>query len=89
VVLLACGDPPRRAERIGIAVFVVMMVGSVLPAAILWWFSGDVILLWLGIVWLRSRRQLPRTRSPDERVTPEDDRSTLLPVAVSAGGDSR
>ena len=68
---------------------VAMMVGSVLPAAILWWFSGDVILLWLGIVWLKSRRKLSTTPSPDEGLTAEDDRSTSLPVPVSAGGDNR
>jgi alpha-1,6-mannosyltransferase len=89
VVLLACGDPPRRAEQIGIAVFVAMMVGSVLPAGTLWWFSGDVVLLWLGIVWLRSRRMGPTAPPPDEGVGGDLDRPTELPVPVPAGGEVR
>lgn len=89
VVLLACGDPPRRAERVGIAVFVAMMVGSVLPAGTLWWFAGDVILLWLGLVWLRGGGMRRTAPPPDPGVPGEAERSTSLPVAASTGGGNR
>jgi hypothetical protein len=88
LVLLACGHPVRRAEQIGILLLGVMMVGTVLPAGPFWWFGGNIILLWLGIVWLRTRRKVPPPLPPQEHVTPTDDRSRALPVAASASRES-
>ncbi|HEY5251870.1 MAG TPA: hypothetical protein VIJ09_09425, partial [Acidimicrobiales bacterium] len=47
-----------------------MMIGSVLPYAPLWWFSGVLLLLWLGLISLRSGQGLndasERQRTPDD-----------------------
>jgi len=84
LVFLACGHPLRRAEQIGILLFGVMMVGTVLPAGPFWWFGGDVVLLWLGIVWLRTRGNVSPPPPLQEHATREDGRSWALPVAASA-----
>jgi hypothetical protein len=67
VVLLTCGGLAQRAERLGVTILAAMMIGSVLPAGPLWWFSGVVVLGWLGIVWLRTRRHARDGEETDVR----------------------
>jgi hypothetical protein len=55
LVLLSCGGLIRKSEQFAAVVLGAMMVGSVLPAGPLWWFAGDVLLLWLAVVAVRSR----------------------------------
>ena len=66
MVFLACGGLERRWEQIGILVLCTMMAGTLLPVGPLWWFSGVVVLGWLGLVRLRTLWEIPGSaRLPD------------------------
>jgi hypothetical protein len=86
LVLLSCGGLARKSEQFGVAVLGVMMVGSVLPAGPLWWFGGIVLLLWLGIVALRSRRG-GNDAAPTLRPSSEETRSATFPVSPGSQGE--
>jgi hypothetical protein len=60
VVILASGGLGRRSERVGVLVLTVMMLGSLVPPGPLWWFSGLVVLGWLGATAIRTRFSRPR-----------------------------
>jgi alpha-1,6-mannosyltransferase len=60
LVLLACGGLDRRSEQFGILVLGAMMLGSVLPDGTLWWNTGLVLLVWLGLVSLWARHDAPK-----------------------------
>jgi hypothetical protein len=70
LLFLVAGGLTRRSERFGVLVLGAMMIGSVLPYAPLWWFSGVLLLLWLGLISLRSGQGLndasERQRTPDD-----------------------
>jgi hypothetical protein len=65
-VLLACGGLARRPERVGIVALGVMMIGSVIPPGPLWWFSGVIVLGWLGVSAIRRRPDGPGTVPSEE-----------------------
>jgi hypothetical protein len=55
IALLAGGATDRRLEWAGVLVLGEMMVGSVLPLGPVWWYSGVIVLAWLGVVSIRAR----------------------------------
>jgi alpha-1,6-mannosyltransferase len=81
VVLLASAGLHRHSERVGLVVVSAMMVGSILPLQLLWWFEGLFGLGWLGLVSARAIRREHQTSSPREKDPPrlgmeDDDRSS-------------
>jgi alpha-1,6-mannosyltransferase len=54
IVFLACGGLSRLSERAGVLVLVTMMAGSTVVPGPFWWFSGIVLLGWLGVIALRA-----------------------------------
>jgi hypothetical protein len=66
VVVLACGGLTRRTERAGILVLSVMTAGTVLPIGPFWWYSGVIVLAWIGVVSLRAGAGT-RAPSPPDR----------------------
>ena len=62
VVFLAGGGLTRRTERAGILVLGAMMAGSVLPLGPFWWYSGVIVLVWIGVIGLPRPT---RTARPD------------------------
>lgn len=80
LVLLSCGGLVRKSEQFAAVVLGAMMVGSVLPAGPLWWFAGIVLLLWLGIVAVRSRMEID---GPSSRHSSSEDTRTSTSVPVS------
>lgn len=81
VVLLASAGLHRQTERVGLVVVSAMMVGSILPLQLLWWFEGIFGLGWLGLVSARAIRRERQMSSSSENDGPgpggeDDDRSS-------------
>lgn len=73
VVLLAAGGLNRKSERVGVLVLGAMILGSVIPPGPFWWFSGVIVLAWLGLVGLRhgvpGRADIPEAQSAGSSMT--------------------
>jgi hypothetical protein len=66
VALLACGGLTRRLEKSAVSVLIVMMVGTLLPLAYVWWLGGVTLLVWLAAVSARGPLEQRRVHDPAE-----------------------
>ena len=88
VALLACGGLDRQTERGAVAIFLMMMTGSVLPLGPVWWFGGVILLVWLFAVSLRwGANPIPPEMAKDDALDrgANNDRASALALTGQRG----
>ncbi|HTT86842.1 MAG TPA: hypothetical protein VMF60_05720, partial [Acidimicrobiales bacterium] len=78
LVFVAAGAPSGPRQRVGVVVLSLMMVGSILPLGVLWWFEGLIALAALAGSAVRDRIRGPGEVPPSSLPVPAPLESSAL-----------